>query len=241
MRRGPGLAATARVRSWHLADVTTVFGDVRFRGQSRHPGVRRQCLLMTLSGHRPFPVYCFKSIQCRFPSIEGGNEAARFHRTNRRSVSGVAARRTCTAADGACDRVTLRTSAAEWVVPLNGFRRGLSEAGFVEGRNVAIEYRWADGRFDRMPAMANDLVGRKVAVILVGGNNDGVKAVMAATHTIPNVFTTGSDPVASGLVASLNHPGGNVTGVTVIAVELGPKKVGLLREMLPQLPRSPCS
>jgi putative ABC transport system substrate-binding protein len=116
---------------------------------------------------------------------------------------------------------------------MTGFRRGLSEAGFVEGGNVAIEYRWADGHFDRMPAMANDLVGRKVAVILVGGSIDGVKAVMAATHTIPIVFTTASDPVASGLVASLNHPGGNVTGVTVIAVELGPKKVELLREMLP--------
>jgi putative ABC transport system substrate-binding protein len=125
------------------------------------------------------------------------------------------------------------TSAAEWAGPMAGFRTGLREAGFVEGRNVAIEYRWADGHFDRMPAMANDLVGRKVAVILVGGSIDGVKAVIAATHTIPIVFTTASDPVASGLVASLNHPGGNVTGVTVIALELGPKKVELLREMLP--------
>jgi putative ABC transport system substrate-binding protein len=124
-------------------------------------------------------------------------------------------------------------SAAQWAAPMAGFRGGLSEAGFVEGRNVAIEYRWADGHFDRMPAMANDLVSRKVAVILVGGSVAGVRTAMAATQSIPIVFTTASDPVASGLVASLNHPGGNVTGVTVIAVELGPKKVELLREMLP--------
>jgi putative ABC transport system substrate-binding protein len=125
------------------------------------------------------------------------------------------------------------TSAAEWAAPMAGFRTGLSEAGFVEGRNVAIEYRWAEGHFDRMPTMAVDLVSRKVAVILVGGNLAGVRAALAATKTIPIVFTTASNPVATGLVTSLNHPSGNATGVTVIAVELGPKKVELLREMIP--------
>jgi putative tryptophan/tyrosine transport system substrate-binding protein len=105
--------------------------------------------------------------------------------------------------------------------------------GFVEGRNVIIEYRWAEGHFDRMPAMAADLVGRKVAVILVGGSIAGVRAALGATRTIPIVFTTASDPVATGLVASLNRPGGNATGVTVIAVALGPKKVELLHEMIP--------
>jgi putative tryptophan/tyrosine transport system substrate-binding protein len=124
-------------------------------------------------------------------------------------------------------------SAAEWVGPMSGFRRGLSEVGFVESRNVVIEYRWAEGQFDRMPAMAADLVSQKVSVILVGGNLDGVRATMAATQTIPIVFTTASDPVATGLVASLNHPGGNVTGVTVFAAELGPKRLELLHDLLP--------
>jgi ABC-type uncharacterized transport system substrate-binding protein len=124
-------------------------------------------------------------------------------------------------------------SAAEWAHPMAGFHRGLGEMGFVEGRNVAIEYRWADGKFDRMPAMAGDLVERKVAVILVGGTLPGVRALMAATQTIPIVFTTNSDPVAAGLVASLSRPGGNVTGVTGLGGELGPKRLELLREMLP--------
>ena len=125
------------------------------------------------------------------------------------------------------------TSAEKWTAPMAGFRRGLSEMGFDEGRNVFIEYRWADGHFDRMAEMAADLVGRKVAVILVGGNLAGVRAALGATQTIPIVFTTASDPVSTGLVASLNRPGGNATGVTVIAVALGAKKVELLHEMIP--------
>jgi putative tryptophan/tyrosine transport system substrate-binding protein len=124
-------------------------------------------------------------------------------------------------------------SAAEWASPMAGFRRGLSEWGFDEGRNVAIEYRWAEGQFDRMPAMAADLVRRKVAVILVGGNLDGVRAAISESQTIPIVFTTASNPVTNGLVASLNRPGGNATGVTVFAAELGPKRLELLHELLP--------
>jgi putative ABC transport system substrate-binding protein len=124
-------------------------------------------------------------------------------------------------------------SAAEWAIPMAGFRRGLSEWGFDEGRNVVIDYRWAEGQFDRMPAMAADLVSRKVAVILVGGNLDGVRAAIAATQNIPIVFTTAANPVTTGLVASLNRPGRNATGVTVFAGELRPKRLELLHELLP--------
>ena len=125
-------------------------------------------------------------------------------------------------------------SAAEWVQPMAGFHAGLREMGFIEGRNVAIEYRWAEGQLDRMPAMTADLIGRKVAVILAGGYVSRVRATIAATQTIPIVFTTQTDPVAAGLVASLNKPGGNVTGVTGLGVELVPKVLEVLHEMVPK-------
>jgi putative ABC transport system substrate-binding protein len=97
-------------------------------------------------------------------------------------------------------------SAAGWDDNMAGMRRGLSETGFIEGRNVAIEYRWADGQLDRMRAMAADLISRKVAVILAGGSNTGVREVIAAAQTIPIVFTSAVDPVATGIVASLARP-----------------------------------
>jgi putative tryptophan/tyrosine transport system substrate-binding protein len=113
------------------------------------------------------------------------------------------------------------------------FLNGLNEAGFVEGKNVMIEYRWDEGQSDRLPALATEFVRRSVAVILASGGPRPTRAAKTATSTIPIVFTAQSDPVATGLVVSLNRPGGNVTGVYSLANEIGTKQLGLLREVAP--------
>jgi putative tryptophan/tyrosine transport system substrate-binding protein len=124
-------------------------------------------------------------------------------------------------------------SAESYADRLRGFRQGLSETGFVEGRNVAIEFRFAEFQNDRLPTLAADLVRRQVAVIAGVNSTEGVRVAKAATTTIPIVFSIGGDPVKNGLVASLNRPGGNVTGVSYLTNEMGPKRLGLLRDLLP--------
>jgi len=124
-------------------------------------------------------------------------------------------------------------SAAQFPQLLAGFHKGLNETGYSEGRNVAFEYRYADGQYDRLPALAADLVGRRVSAIVATAGTPTIRAAKAATSSIPIVFVIGGDPVTFGIVASLNRPGGNITGMTLAGSETVAKRLGVMLELVP--------
>ena len=165
-----------------------------------------------------------------YPSLGGGHEAARVHHVSW-WVGGMADH--CARA-AICDTGNNSSaSPASWAPFVAGFRKGLNETGLIEGQNVTIEYRWAEGDYNHLSGLVADLINRKVAVILTAGGSGPAQVAKAATSTIPIVFASAADPVRAGIVVSINRPGGNVTGVSMLGSALEGKRLGLLNEIVP--------
>jgi putative tryptophan/tyrosine transport system substrate-binding protein len=161
------------------------------------------------------------------------NDAPRLHHAPRRRRSRLAPRGARAAAGDAGDRLSEQPITTESTAVVAAFRQGLREAGFVEGQNLAIAFRWAEGGYDRLPALAADLVALRVAVLLAAGGPPSAHAAKAATSTIPIVFSAASDPVRLGLVPSLSRPGGNITGMGTFNATLLTKRLEILNELVP--------
>ena len=202
--------------------------------QSGHDVLRRTCLLLGVKRHRQPPSSDqLGSVRCLFHAFGQANETARVDNAFWLHSGNVAVCSACTAIGDAGDRIFEHPLVRCRGAPAHAVLKSLEASGFAVGRNVAIEYRFADGQEARLPALVADLLRLQVTVLTAFGRPTAL-AAKAATATVPIVFATGLDPVMDGLVASLNRPGGNATGVSLFTTELGPKRLALLRELQPK-------
>ena len=165
---------------------------------------------------------------------EGAHETPRFHHALRRHCGDLAVRGAGAAANASNNRLLHGANPDAYAPMATVFRKSLNQSGYFETQNVGIEYRWAEGRLERLPELAADLVRRQVSVIFAGGGAESALAAKAATSEIPIVFASGVDPIESGLVASLNRPGGNITGISFLINTLGPKELETLHDLQPK-------
>ena len=196
--------------------------------------LRCTCRLMTQSGHLPLPVCCFGLIRCSVMSLGGDDEAARVHHASRRRSGRLADRGARAAAKHAGGWLHEHPITGEHFGPHGWLPSRPQGNGYREGQNLAIEYRWAQGQYDRLPELAADLVRRRVAVLVASGGDPSPQIAKAATQTIPIVFGMFGDPVKEGLVDSLSRPGGNSTGMTIFGPSAVTKRLQLLHALMPQ-------